>query len=174
MKRSIPMALLLVLGACAYGFAQADKASQMHPRKPSSPMFDQIKTLAGEWEGKTSDGTVVRTSYRVVSNGSAVMNVLNPANEPEMVTMFHMDGASVMVTHYCSAGNQPRMVATSAPKPNVIAFAFKDVTNVAGPAEGHMSGLVLTLVDANHHQQEWIFRQDGKDQRDTFTFTRKK
>jgi hypothetical protein len=52
-------------------------------RKPSSPMFDQIKTLAGEWEGKTSDGTVVRTSYRVVSNGSAVMNVLNPANELE-------------------------------------------------------------------------------------------
>jgi hypothetical protein len=80
MKRSISMALLLVLGACAYGFAQA---SQMHPRKPSSPMFDQIKTLAGEWEGKTSDGTVVRTSYRVVSNGSVVMNVLNPANEPE-------------------------------------------------------------------------------------------
>jgi hypothetical protein len=172
MKRLISIALFLALGA--YIVAQANKPPHMPPQKPSTPVFDQIKTLAGEWEGKTSDGTPVRTSYRVVSNGSAVMNLLNPGPEPEMVTMFHMDGGSVMVTHYCSAGNQPRMVAKGSANPKVIEFSFKDVTNVTSPGEGHMRGLVLTLVDATHHKQEWIFRQDGKDQRDTFEFSRKK
>jgi hypothetical protein len=110
----------------------------------------------------------------VVSNDSAVMNVLDPGGPMEMVTMFHQDGPSVMVTHYCAVGNQPRMVAKSGPKPGVIEFTFKDVTNLTSPAEGHMSGLILTITDANHHRQEWIFSQDGKEQRAVFEFTRKR
>jgi hypothetical protein len=174
MKRLVPAALLLLVAAYGYSFAQTKPQSAMPPKKPSSPMFDQIKALAGEWQGKMSDGTVSRTSYRVVSNGSAVMNVLDPAGEMEMVTMFHQDGAALMATHYCAMGNQPRMVAASAAKPNVIEFTFKDVTNLTSPNEGHMSGLVLTMTDADHHQQEWIFRQDGKEQRAVFEFTRKR
>lgn len=86
------------------------------------------------------------------------MNFLKPANEPEMVTMFHLDGPVLMVTHYCSAGNQPRMVASSISHPKEIAFTFKDATNLASPTAGHMRGLVLTLVDADHHKQSWTFR----------------
>jgi hypothetical protein len=102
------------------------------------------------------------------------MNLLKPQNEPEMVTMFHLDGPVLMVTHYCSAGNQPRMVAGPSKDPKVIAFTFKDVTNLSSPTAGHMRGLVLTMVDKDHHTEQWTFRQDGKDQTDTFTFARKK
>lgn len=175
MKRVISLSMLLALGAIGYLSAQAAKQETMPPPKPSTPAFDRIKALAGEWEGKTSEGRATRTSYKIVSNGSAVMNVLDPAGEYEMITMFHLDGPDVMVTHYCAMGNQPRMVAKGgAGGPNVIQFAFKDVTNLTQPNEGHMYGLVLTIVDADHHRQEWIFRQNGKDLRDVFEFARKK
>ncbi len=174
MKRVLSLAALLVVLLCGYGLAQNKPEQKMPPPKPSSPTFDQIKALAGEWEGKISDGTPTRTTYRVVSNGSAVMNVLDQGGPMEMVTMFHQDGPVVMVTHYCAVGNQPRMVTTGASKPGVIQFTFKDVTNVTRPGEGHMYGLTLRISDADHHRQEWTFRQDGKDQTETFEFTRKR
>jgi hypothetical protein len=174
MRRATTVALLLVLGGYAYAFGQASQKSEMPSQKPSSPVFDRIKALAGEWEGKASGGMAVRESYRVVSNGSAVMNVVDPGGEHEMITMFHMDGQNVMVTHYCAAGNQPRMVTKPGAKPNTIEFAFKDVTNITQPGEGHMSGLVLTIDDADHHRQEWMFRQGGKDMHDVFDLVRKK
>jgi hypothetical protein len=176
MKRFMAIAIVSFasLAAGALARAQAPKPSQMPPPKPSTPVFDQIKALAGEWEGKASNGTPGRTSYRVVSNGSAVMNLLNGGTEPEMVTMFHLDGKSVMVTHYCSMGNQPRMVAKPDANPKAIEFTFKDATNLSTPGEAHMSGLILRVIDANHHQQEWIFSQDGKQLRDVFDFTRVK
>ncbi len=174
MKRLLCVASLLLAAGVASGLAQTKPQAQMPPKKPSSPMFDQIKALAGEWRGKMSDATPVVTTYKVVSNGSAVMNVLDPGGPMEMVTMFHQDGPAVMVTHYCAMGNQPRMVARSATKPNAIEFTFKDVTNLTSPAEGHMSGLVLTFVDADHHRQEWIFQEDGKEHRDTFELARKR
>ncbi len=174
MKRLLLVAPLLLVAWFATAFAQTKPQTQMPPKKPSSPMFDRIKSLAGEWQGKMSDGTPVETTYRVVSNGSAVMNVLDPGGPFEMVTMFHQDGPAVMVTHYCAMGNQPRMLARSMTKPNVIEFSFKDVTNLTSPAEGHMAGLILTFVDADHHRQEWVSQDGGKEHRDTFELTRKR
>lgn len=170
MKRLIMVALVTAAAAGAYASAQTK--NPMPRQKPSTPAFDAIKALAGQWEGKSTGGMPVRTSYRVVSNGSAVMNLLE--SDPEMVTMFHLDGQNVMVTHYCSMGNQPRMVARPDARPNAIEFTFKDVTNLSTPGEGHMRGLVLTIVDANHHKQEWIFRENGKEMRDVFDFSRVK
>ncbi len=175
MKRSVFILALFVLAGCISLSAQEAKKEIMPPPKPTSPAFDRIKALAGEWEGKSSEGTAVHTIYKVVSNGSAVMNVLDPGGQYEMVTMFHMDGQNIMVTHYCAVGNQPRMVSTPGANPSAIEFAFKDVTNVTKPDEGHMSGLVLTTVDPDHHRQEWIFRESPTNEtRDVFEFTRKK
>jgi hypothetical protein len=175
MKRSTAAWVLAAGIASASLFAQSPPAKDqmMSPAPATNPAFEQIKALAGEWEG-TMQNLPVRTSFRVVSAGSAVMNVLGQGTKEEMVTMFHLDGPALMVTHYCAAGNQPRMVATSTTDTKVITFAFKDITNLASPTAGHMRGLVLTMIDANHHTQQWTFRQDGKDQTDTFRFTRKK
>ena len=175
MKRSTAAWVLVAGIASASLFAQAPpkKDQMMSPAAATSPAFEQIKALAGEWEG-VAGSMPVQTSFRVVSAGSAVMNVLGQGTKEEMVTMFHHDGPALMVTHYCAAGNQPRMVATSTTNTKVITFTFKDVTNLKSPTSGHMRGLVLTLVDNDHHTEQWTFRQDGKDQTETFTFTRKK
>src|ERR1043166_8606704 len=68
--------------------------------------FDQLKTLVGEWEGKNSSGSV-KITYTLVSGGTALMERMQPSNEAEMITMYSADGDKIVVTHYCSEGNQP-------------------------------------------------------------------
>jgi hypothetical protein len=137
--------------------------------------FDKLKTLAGNWEG-TASGVLSRVSYRVISNGSVLEETMQNGAEDAMVTIYHLDGDRLMVTHYCGAGNQPRMVAAPNPKnPSVIAFRFLDATNLSSTQEGHMRDLVVTLVDQDHFTQQWTWREKTKEEKmELFKLTRKK
>jgi hypothetical protein len=76
--------------------------------------WDRLKSLAGEWEGVEGSNKTTAT-YTIVSGGHVVMESMKmPAPEPDMVTMYHRDGTSLVTTHYCSLGNQPRMRAAEA------------------------------------------------------------
>jgi len=134
--------------------------------------FEQLKSLAGEWEGKGSNGQPVEVTYRVTANGSALMSEIK--SEDDMISMFHMDGDRLLLTHYCGAGNQPRMHATSSPDGKTITFDFLDATNLSRPQAGHMHHVVITMPDANRHTEEWTFMQDGKEMKELFELTRKK
>jgi len=152
-------------------------AQHMQSVVQPSPAFDKLKTLAGEWEGSALEGgkrIPARTIFRLVSDGSALMNRLGPDTPHEMITMFHMDGPELLATHYCSAHNQPRFHAVSTSDPNVVLFQFKDATNVAGPQVGRMDHVKFTLLDADHHIEEWSFLQNGKLDTGRFVFHRKK
>lgn len=125
--------------------------------------FDKLKSLEGSWAGKTSDGREVQVDFRVVSGGSAVMSEIHGEAEANMITMFHPDGDRLLMTHYCGAGNQPRMVGTLSPDGKTISFNFIDATNVLSSQPGHMQQLVLTVSDPNHQTERWNFLgQDGK------------
>lgn len=143
--------------------------------RTTSAAFDKLKSLAGEWEGKSSDGTTARVSYQVVSGSSTVMETIHDKNGPGMITMYHLDGEAIMVTHYCSVGNQPRMRAVP-PQGDIksLKFSFVDVTNLAKPSASHMKSLTLTFQDANHIKQEWTYSEGGKDETAVFTLERKK
>jgi len=117
--------------------------------------FDKLKTLVGTWEG-TAQGKTVRVTFRLTGNDSALMSEIGaPEN---MVTMFHLDGDRLLMTHYCGAGNQPRMKAMASPDGKAIPFEFLDVTGLSKSQPGHMSGLVITLTDADHHSEAWTFQ----------------
>ena len=77
--------------------------------------------------------------------------------------MIHMDGDRVLLTHYCAAGNQPRMQASVSPDRKTITFKFLDATNLANLEQGHMDHVVFNLIDANHHTEEWHFLVGGKE-----------
>ena len=138
--------------------------------------FDRLKQLAGDWEGTYQGEKPVATkvNFKVVSNGSAVMLTADDGSAGEMITMFHPDGSSVMVTHYCAAKNQPRMRLAKSSDPNQLVFDFLDVTNLTGPDAEHMKRLVITFLDAGHHTQEWTFVQKGKEGVGRFDFHRVK
>ena len=147
-----------------------------HAAAPSSPEWRQLRSLVGQWQGTVDEngkkmGTTVEV--RMTADGSAIMHLVDKDGPYEMVTMFHPDGSNLMATHYCAAHNQPRMQMVPAPAPNQIAFRFKDGTNIA-PGDGHMVGLVITFVDADHHDEAWTYEDGGKELPATvFHYTRK-
>src|SRR5215469_101882 len=84
--------------------------------------FNLLKTLAGSWEGtvKTNqpqadlEGKQAQVWLRVTSMGNALMHEMKGAGRPDdPITMVYLDGGRLLLTHYCDAGNRPRMVAKS-------------------------------------------------------------
>jgi hypothetical protein len=137
--------------------------------------LEQLKALAGEWEGKASDGSSRQVKYEIVSGGSAVLETLQESAQSSMLTVYHLDGKKLLATHYCSAGNQPRLLANLPAGPvKTLKFAFLDVTNLAAPAAGHMRQLTIHLLDADYFTQEWTYQENGKALAETFQWQRKK
>jgi len=160
-------------------FANLVLAQQPNPPGQSGSAgasFDKLKALVGEWEGNMNEGgkeNRTTTSFRLVSDNSALMNVLGAGTPHEMVTMFHMDGKDLLATHYCAAHNQPRFRFVTSSDPTVITFKFKDATNLSSPSAPHMVGVKFTILDPNHHYEDWTFFSEGKTSTTRFDFHRK-
>jgi len=136
--------------------------------------FERLKTLAGTWQGEGPHGMTTVT-YQVVAGGTAIIETLLPPDEPSMITVYYCDGDKLMLTHYCSIGNQPRMRAQQPSREsNTLHFAFLDATDLQKPSDGHMIGLTLTFQAANRLKQSWLWQQDGKAETSTFDLTRLK
>jgi hypothetical protein len=135
--------------------------------------FERIKSLAGTWQAPGPDGSMqVASMIAVSSDGSVVREVMFPGAPHEMTNMYHLDGDAIVVTHYCAAGNQPRMRCPAA-KGDVFVFTFADVTNLATPDTEFMSDLELIIIDASHVKQVWRSRKNGQPtEHATFELTR--
>jgi len=146
------------------------------PKQSATAAFDRLKSLVGEWQGSMDEGgqqMPASASFRLVSGGSALMQVLGAGTPYEMVTMFHMDNSDVLATHYCAAHNQPRFLLVPSSEPNVVTFDFKDATNLDSPSAQHMVGIKITFLDANHHYEDWTSLENGKKSSGRFDFRRK-
>ncbi len=160
---ALPVVLLSVITLIATPtFAQTD----------AQKAFSAIKSLPGTWEGKRPDGHTFQVTYKLTAGGSAVMSEIIVPNE-DMISMFHMDGpGKLLLTHYCAAGNQPRMQASVSPDGKTITFNYLDATNLENPDSGHMQRMVLTILDENHHTEEWTFAGQGKEHKQVFDLHR--
>jgi hypothetical protein len=135
--------------------------------------FDQLKTLEGSWEGKKSTGELFRVTFRDTAGGSALMSEIHGSGPENMVSMIHLDGPGrLMLTHYCGAGNQPRMVASTSADGKTFSFDYFDATNLATPDAGHMQRVVFTIINANHHTEDWTFDDHGKQMKEFFDLHR--
>ena len=154
---------LLLLPTTVFAQSDAQKA------------FDKLKTLAGNWEGpvtvvpaqsEMSMDKPIHVSLRVTSRGNALVHEMQEAGTPEdparydhPVTMFYLDEDRLLLTHYCDAGNRPRMAAKASPDEKTVEFDFLDLAG--GNHYGHMQHAVFTLIDANHHTEDWTFLMPG-------------
>ncbi|HEX6086670.1 MAG TPA: hypothetical protein VF266_19220 [Thermoanaerobaculia bacterium] len=150
---------VVLLSLCSAAFAQAD----------AKQSFARLKALAGTWEGRMilqppvpgADGALTTVTLRVTSMGNTLMHEMTSVGRPDdPITMFYVDGDRLELTHFCDANNRPRMVAKSSNDDRKIEFEFLDVKG--SMKYGHMHGTVFTLVDENHHIEEWTFMRGDK------------
>lgn len=159
MKQILFGASLCVLCACATTHRSAGDATT------SKMQFETMRTLVGDWSGTANTGEQsfpVETTFHLTGNGSALSETLFKGTEHEMMSMYHLDGPLLMHTHYCAAGNQPRMVAHPSDDGHGIQFAFLDATNLPDPKALHMHEMKLRVIDANHIEEWWTGYIDGK------------
>lgn len=140
----------IVLAASA--FAGKDTAA--------TKAFDQLKKLAGDWEGKAG-GSAVKVTYKVTGAGSAVVETQFPGEAHEMVTVYHLDNGSLVLTHYCAAGNQPTMKFQPGKNPKVLSFNFYKGSNMK-TADMHMHSVKITLLSPDEVQSDWTSYSGGK------------
>ncbi len=131
----------------------------------ASPL-DRIKVLEGDWVS-AADGDMVKkgdlvSSYRVTAAGHAVVETNFPGTSHEMVTVYTEEDGDLVLTHYCMAGNQPRMRATSPSDPR-IEFAFDGGGNIADPdKDQHMHSAWLEILGPDEMRSQWTEHADGK------------
>jgi hypothetical protein len=154
--------LTLLIVALTFTVVLGAAAPAANSSTDAAAAFAQLKTLAGQWEAKTDRGTSHLT-YEVISGGNAVLEHESNQEMPEMITVYYLDGNRVLLTHYCAAGNQPRMEAKGFdPQTGELRFHFLDATNLASPGAGHMRNVTLHFVDNSHLSSEWQFFENGQ------------
>ncbi len=137
--------------------------------------FDRLKALVGDWNGKSQDGKPVHVSYQLFSDDSALLETIDHGGRAQMLTIYHLDGNNLMLTHYCMAHNQPRMRAELPSRDDkVLIFSFLDATSLPSPAVGHMYKLVVSFDDDRHLTQRWAWIEKGQEAPQVFKFERKK
>jgi len=162
------MLSVALLSLSTVAFAQSDA-----PKSDAQKSFDNMKTLAGEWEGPVTvseapqmSGSKMHLTLRVTSRGNAIVHEFQEAGTPldptkydHPVTILYVDAGQLTLVHYCDAGNRPRMTGKMSPDGKTIEFALKDIS---GSTEEHMHHSVFNFIDENHHTEDWTFMMNDK------------
>ncbi len=108
----------------------------------------------------------MHATMRVTSRGHVLVHEFQEAGTPldatkfdHPVTMLYLDGDQLTLIHYCDAGNRPRMTGKMSPDGKAVEFELKDIS---GSTEHHMHHSVFTIIDANHHTEDWTFMMNDK------------
>jgi hypothetical protein len=162
--RTLTLTLFIcLLAPAAVVFGQDNPPKTPSAQSDAIKAFAKLKTFAGSWRGTVMDIPIDFT-IRAVSSGRAILHEGNTSAEgppKHEITMFYLDGARLLATHYCDAGNRSNMEGKLSADGKAIEFSLLDV--VGSTRGGYLKGLVFTLNDANHHTVELTFvMPDGK------------
>lgn len=170
LSHSVLGILLMSLSTMASAQSDAHKPAPSAKVAPSDTQkaFDRLKTLDGSWVGRLTtfppepsvEGNFAQLSLRVTSMGNALVHEMSISGRPDHpVTMFYRDEDRMLLTHYCDAGNRPRMVGKLSPDGKTLEFEFLDLSG--GNQHGHMHHAKFTFIDENHHTEDWTYMMPG-------------
>jgi hypothetical protein len=166
--RGLSLAGILALGVATLGLSLA--GGMVGQVSPATATLTRLAGLAGEWQGtftwsgaRTGTGSV-KATYLVTAHGSAVIEnlVMGGDTEPSMTSVYHLDGPDLRMTHFCGAGNQPRLKASHIDEAQgIVQFSFVDATNlVVQPA--HVDAVEIRFVFADQLVVRFSFVGGGK------------
>lgn len=144
------LALLTLTTAISVGQGLAPKSA-----------FAELKKLAGTWEMKSPDGDTMKVIYKVSGAGNTLVETQFPGDPHEMISIYHLDGNRLLMTHYCAAGNQPTMVYKPGKDAKVMLFDFLRGSNMK-PTDMHIHTAKIMLLGKDQIQSDWTGWVDNK------------
>ena len=175
---------LLVLTLCGGPAAAGETDATTDAATPATvDVMAKLSALEGDWvlldeNGEETD--VIASTFRITAAGSTLMEVMFPddPNGNEMLNTYHADGDRVLMTHYCAAGNQPRMEVRATDDANRLALYFESITNLVPSEEGHHMGQAEYIFHGDDrlttHWQSVIDGKLSEEDKATFELKRKK
>jgi len=152
---------LLVIATVLLTAAAVRAAGPKSEDPPGPAAYARLKTLVGDWEAATDMGKA-HVSYELIAGGTSLVEKESGDKMPAMLTVYYLDGDRLLLTHYCMAGNQPRMEARAFnAETGEVDFQFLDATNLK-PGAGHMHNVKIRIADPDHLNTEWEFYENGQ------------
>jgi hypothetical protein len=163
-KTGFTVVAFIVLVAAAPSRIVADEKS------PSDVAFERLKSLVGTWETveKGSKRPGVAT-YTLTGGGKVLMEVMGG-----MATAYHLDKGTLVLTHFCGAGNQPRMrVKTIENDGRHFVFEMYDITNHPNPDSYYSSALDVRFLEDGTVELAYRGMTAGRESRQTFQLVKR-
>jgi len=170
MKNFVFLAASLGIACVAWAGEPATDGKTTNPAAvvyDDKSAFEYIKTLAGNWErmGAAShehgaSSSVV--SFKISAAGSTVMETYNAGQKNEMVSVYHMDGKTLLMTHYCALQNAPVMKFEKTGTPGEIKLAFFGGTNFDPKVDAHAHEADIRVKDQDSYEVTAVGYAGGK------------
>jgi hypothetical protein len=150
--------LFLIIHAVSGGAAPAS----------SETAFEVFKGLQGKWaiqsEGKTLS---IEMTYEVGSKGSIVAEQFG-----KELSVIYRDGQSLLLTHFCNAGNQPRLRLSESSGPGFFEFEMFDITNLKSADAAHVERIVYKVIDDKNIDLEIVWQKGKSKESEKYTLTK--
>jgi hypothetical protein len=133
-------------------------------KSPAVQGFEKLKALEGEWidaDGTFGQKGKVAVVYKVSGGGHTVVETFPVGTPQEMVTVYHLEGGKVVLTHYCSANNQPRM-SSGGLQGNTLTFDFAGGANIEPGTTSHMHNAKIEFTSDDEIKATWQNWESGK------------
>jgi hypothetical protein len=153
-----------MIAAAAFLLAAAQPAPS-----PAAAAFDQLKQLVGAWRNADKPDSPLRIRFALTAGGTVLVESWERAGQPHSLTLYHRDGDTLVATHYCPQGNQPRLKLTGTPRK--LSFTFRDATDLA-PGESHLHDLSFDLTDPARPVRSETYREGKEADTTVLTLTR--
>jgi hypothetical protein len=158
MKAAYALALATCAALSVAVSAQALAAAA--ESEPAAAAFDRLKMLEGEWRPAADPKSALRIRFYPTAGGTVLVEEWRHEGRPHSLTLYHRDGGTLLATHYCPQGNQPRMALAPADG-EAIRFTFRDATDLDPATEQHQHDLRFDLDAAARVTRSEIYR-DGE------------
>lgn len=133
--------------------------------------FERLKTLAGEWRGRTPQGRDIGVSYRLTAHASALVETWDLGPGRESITIYHMDGTELLASHFCPLGNQPRLALKRA-SGNRLDFEFRDGSNLDPARDAHQQSFWIEFQGPDAIVRSETYRQGDEEETEAVRYER--
>ena len=159
-------ALVLIIGISSIAFTFAGEPKAWASAEEALAV---LKSFKGAWVIQSGEKTLpFKMTYDTGSKESIVTELFG-----KELSVFYRDGNNLLMTHFCNAGNQPRLKLKQGSHSGQLEFEMYDITNLDDPTEGsHVQRAVYNVVNDKRIELELVWSKGKSEKSEKYVLIR--
>lgn len=130
--------------------------------------FKTLTGLEGRWAIRSETGVLpIEMVYEGGSKGSIVTERFG-----KELSVFYQDHGSVMMIHFCNAGNQPRLRLSPNSVSGLLQFDAFEVSNLERPDAAHVHRIIYRILNQKRIDLEIVWLDKGSQTSEKYRLTK--